>query len=107
MGTHRNTEKKGSVLGTDYMANFSPASETNPPKFKLYLARGAIQRELKSGFSNRARIFSPAKWAWKSEKISYFSPGWSDWTFAVILFPGYKLAAAKSKGEAISVEWRR
>ena len=76
MGTHRNTGKKGSVLGPDYMANFSPASETNPLKIKLYLARGAIQRELKSAFSNRARIFSPAKWARKSEKISYFSPGW-------------------------------
>ena len=70
MGTHRNTGKKGSVLGPDYMANFSPASETNPLKIKLYLARDVIQRELKSGFSNRSRIFSPAKWAWKSEKIS-------------------------------------
>ena len=76
MGTHRNTGKKGSFLGPDYRANFSPASETNPLKIKLYLARGAIQPGLKRGFSNRARIFNPAKWAWKSEKISYFSPGW-------------------------------
>ena len=63
MGTRRNTGVKGSVFGSDYMANFSPASETNPLKIKLYSARGAIQRELKSGFSNRARIFSLAKWA--------------------------------------------
>ena len=73
-------------LGPDYMVNFSPASEANPLKIKLSLTWRGIQPKHNSAgvqfssgcnsaraenrslvFANRARIFSPAKLARKSE----------------------------------------
>ena len=36
--------QKLKVLGPDYMANFSPASETNPLKIKLSITWRGIQR---------------------------------------------------------------
>ena len=53
--------------------NFSPASETNPLKNQIvdYIERDSARAENPSPvFANRARIFSPAKQARKSEKIS-------------------------------------
>ena len=53
------------------MANFSPASETNPLKIVDYMKRSSARAENpRSVFANRARIFSPAKRARKSEKFS-------------------------------------
>ena len=62
------------------MANFSPASQTNPLKIKLSITyhgeefspgRNSARAENPSPvFSNQARIFSPGKRARKSEKLS-------------------------------------
>ena len=61
-------------LGPDYMANFSPASETNPLKIKLSITWRGIQPRAQFSpaenpspvYSNRARIFNPGKRAEKS-----------------------------------------
>ena len=51
--------KKSKVhLGPDYMANFSPASETNPPKIKLSITRSFFQPGLKTGLAPRAEKIS-------------------------------------------------
>ena len=92
------------LLGPDYMANFSPGRNFSSANRAEISSRLLKQIFLKSncqlhgeGFSPgrnsaRARIFSPAKRAWKAEKISCNRNGisaraekWA-WTCAVILF---------------------
>ena len=59
-------------LGRDYMANFSPASETNPLKIKLLITWRVIQPGLKilARFLNRARISAQPNGPENLKKIS-------------------------------------